>query len=598
MADVEATPEPAAVRTWLSRAGAAALVVLGAQFLWRTILLGQGYFSQDDFLTMASTTERHGLSALTGDYAGGFSPGGSAIVRASVDLAPLNWTLAAGEVLLLQAAATAMLWIVLTQVLGERWLRLPLLVMFAFSPLTLWSTQWWVLGLELWGATFFLLVALWAALGAVRTGDRRRWVVVVAAVAAALLFDERAVLAPVVVLGVLAITASAPTVRARVATVLADQVLVWVALVLVLAGYAVLRWQVAPLPLEFGSELGDVVTGYLRHSIAEVLGGPWTGNLPATAYLIPFSWTVALSGALLLALVGFSTQYGGPSARLSWALLVVFVAGSVGVLAVSGRADLVASLGLIHRFGAEVAVVAVLCLAGALRDITFPDLTHRGYLLTTAALERTVAVASSVALVASAAVTTGFLASNLYHSEERDYVDALRSGLRADPAVVLLDTGVPDEVISTWYGARATVSHVIGVAPENPVFDLPSHTLRIVREDGSLAPVVLDGPVETAPSQDKACGYPVRAAGVLVPMQAEVPAGRWVLRIGYYTSADGFATLLVAGSEQRFAVRSGLHAIDVVVNGGFVNFRMTLDDPVATLCLTNASAGVPRPEGR
>lgn len=593
----EVAPAPSGLRVWLSRAGVVALVVIGAQVLWRTILLGHGYFSQDDFLVMSSTSDRDGLSVLSGDYAGGFSPGGSAIVRVCVALAPLSWPLAAAVVLVLQTAATAMLWLVLTQLLGDRWLRVPLLVMFAFSPLTLWSTQWWVLGIELWSAVLLLLVAVWALLSAGRSGDRRRTALAVVAIALALLFDERAVLYPIVVVGVLLITSSATTLRARFARVASEHLLLVVGLLLVLGGYAVLRWQVAPLDLSFGGELGDVVTGYLRHGVAEALGGPWTGNLAGHAYLIPYSWTVALNGALLLALVGVTTQHGGASARASWSLLVVFVGGSVGVLALTGRAELLASLGLIHRFAAELAVVVVLCIAGALRDVELPDLTARGRWLTPIGLERTVAITASVALTASAAVSTAFLAGNLYHADDREYVDAVRAGLRADPQVVLLDGGVPTDVISAWYGARATVSNVVGIAPEKPVFDLPSHSLRMVRDDGTLAPVVLEGAVETAPSADKQCGYPVRADGTLVPMQADVPGGRWVLRIGYYTSIDGFATVLVAGTQQRFAVRSGLHVVDLVVNGGFVNFRMTLEDRDATLCLTNAPAGVPRPEG-
>lgn len=597
MADHEPTPVPTA-RAWLSRAGAVALVVIGVQLGWRAVLLGRGYFSQDDFLAMDATSRRSGLSFLSGDYAGGFSPAGSAVVRACVELAPLSWPLAVVVVLVLQTAATAMLWVVLTQLLGDRWLRVPLLVMFAFSPLTLWSTQWFVLGVEFWGAALFGLVAVWAVLSAARTGDHRRAVLAVVAVALAVLFDERAVLYPVLVIGVLLISAAEPTVRARLARVLGENLLLVAALALVVGGYAVLRWQVAPISLDLGDELGDVVTNYLRHSVVEVFGGPWTGSIPGHAYLVPLSWTVAVNGLLLLALVGVTTQHGGASARVSWGVLVVFVLGSIGVLALTGRAELVASLGLVHRAAAEVAVVVVVCIAGATRDVAFPDLTARGRWFTPAGIERSTAVAASAALVVAAAISTSFLASNLYHSDDRDYVEALRAGLRADRQVVLLDGGVPDGVISAWYGARATVSTVVGIAPEKPVFDLPSHTLRTVREDGSLAPVQLTGPVEAQPTIDKACGYPVRADGTLVPMRGQVPDGRWVLRIGYYTNVDAFVDLRVAGGTQRFAVRSGLQNVDVVVDGGFTNFRITLDDPAATLCLTNASAGVPGPAPR
>ncbi|MET3960315.1 hypothetical protein ABIE44_000249 [Marmoricola sp. OAE513] len=587
---------PETVRAWTTRAGLLALVVIAAQLLWRAVLLGHGYFSQDDFLVMASTKADGAWSMLDADYAGGFSPAGTALVAACVGLAPLSWPLAAGVVLTLQTAATATMWLVLTRLLGDRWLRLPLLVMFAFSTLTLWSTQWWVLGLAYWSATLMLLVAVWAVLSATDENRVRRSGLALAAFALAVLFDERAVLFPVVLVGVALIAAGGDTVRARFRTAARDFSALGVGLLIVLAGYAVLRWRAAPLDLDLGNDLGQVVTGYLRHSLAEVFNGPWSGSLPAHAYLVPVSWIVALNGALLLGLVGLTTQHGRASARAAWGTLVVFVAGSVGVLALTGRADVLGSLGLVHRFGAELAAVVVIAAAGALREVEFPDLSARGSFFSPLGLERGASAVACVALVVSAAISAGFLASNLYHSDDREYVEAIRSGLRADPKVVLLDGGVPVGVISAWYGERATVRNVVGYAPERPVFDLPSHALRMVREDGSLAKVALEGPVRTKASDDEQCGYPVRSTGTLVPMEADVPDGRWVLRIGYYTSADGFADLDVAGGHQRFAVRSGLNAVDVVVNGGFTNFRMTLEDPTTTLCLTDASAGVPRPE--
>jgi hypothetical protein len=211
-------------------------------------------------------------------------------------------------------------------------------------------------------------------------------------------------------------------------------------------------------------------------------------------------------------------------------------------------------------------------------------------------VEGVLALVLVVVLSASAGLSTSRLAGNLHHTDDREYVEAIRAGLRADPQVVLLDGGVPAGVLSPWYGDRARVSSVVGYAPENPVFDLPSHDLRIVREDGTLAPVRLEGAVTSAPSNDAACGYAVRSDGTEVPMAAQVPDGRWVVRIGYYTNADGYATVAIAGTTQRFAVRSGLHAVQLVVEGAFDRFRATLGEAGTTLCLTDAAAGVPRAE--
>lgn len=588
-------PSERTPRVWASRAGVVAIAVIAAQLLWRTVLLGRGYFTQDDFLVMAGTRQGDWSSVLSGDYVGGFSPGGTAVAWLSANLAPLSWPLAAGTVLVLETAATVVMWMVLTRLVGDRWFRVPLLVLFAFAPLTLWTTQWWVLGLEYWSATLLLLVAVWAVLMTVRSGDRRSGAAAVAAVALALLFNERAVMYPVILAGVALMAAQGATVRARIGAIVRDLAAVWIGLVVVLVGYAALRWQAAPIDFIVGGELGDVVTGYLRHGLAEVFGGPWLVNLPAHAYVIPTSWVVALNGALLLGLVGATTQRGGPTTRLSWGLLVVFLAGSIGVLALAGRGDLTGSLGLVHRFAAELAPVVVLCIAGALSEVTLPTVPVLGRTFAADRLEVVIAGAAVIVLTASAGLSTARLAGNLYHQDDRTYVAEVRAALRADPQVVLLDGGVPDGIISPWYADRARVSSVVGLAPENPVFDLPSHSLRMVRDDGTLAPVVLEGAVVSAPSADERCGYPVRADGTEVPMQGQVPLGRWVLRIGYYTSTDGYATVDVAGTSQRFAVRSGLNAVQLVVEGAFDRFRMTLGQPDVTLCLTDAAAGVPRP---
>lgn len=602
MAGRHADPETAqgaggAARTWRSTAGLAAVVVIAAQLLWRSILLSHGYFSQDDFLAMSTVQDGSWSDRLSGEYAGGFSPGGVLVVWLTMAVAPLGWGAAAVVVLALQTGATAMMWPVLTRLLGARWLRLPLLVLFALGTQTLWSTQWWVLGIGYWSATLLLLTGAWALLRALQDDDPRVGVVVVAAVAVALAFDERAVLHPVVLVGIALLAGTATTLRARLARAVRDLPWVWAGLVVLVAAYALLRWQVAPFDTTLGDQLGDVVTAYLRHGLAEAFAGPWTGSLPAHAYLVPTSWVVALNGAFLLALAGATLQRGGPAARASWLTLVLFVLGSVGMLALTGGGELVASLGLVHRYAAELAAVIAICLAGALSTVAFePVRLGRWRTITAPRVEAAVAVLAVVLVAASAAISTAFLAPNLYHADDRRYVENLRADLRENPQVVLLDGGVPAGVISPWYGDRAMVSTVLAQAPENPVFDLPSHALRIVLPDGRLSPVRLEGAVRETPSQDPDCGYAVRSVGVEVPMAGFVPSGRWVLRIGYYTDTDGFLSIGVAGRTQRFPVRDGLNAVDLVVEGEFDGFRATLEDPDATLCLTDASAGVPRPD--
>lgn len=599
MAGRHAPPEPATpVHAWASPAGVVAVCVLLAQLLWRGVLLSRGYFSQDDFLVMSAVHGGGWSDRLSAEVAGGFAPAASLLAWACVSLAPLSWTLAAAVVLAVQLFGTVMLWLVLSRLLPNRWLRVPVLVLFALGTQTLWTTQWWVLGLQFWPATALLLVAVWALVCSIQAPDRsvRLAVVVVLAVAGALLFDERAVLDPVVLAGMALVVGGEPTLRARARRALREHAWTWGGLLAVLATYGVVRWLVAPLETGFRGQVGDVVTTYLRAGLSEAFAGPWTGDLPGHAYLVPRSWAVGLGGVLLLVLAATTLQRGGVAARAAWGTLVVFVVCSIGVLVVRSQALLLASLGLVPRFVAELAPVLALCAAGALSGVTFADLDLGTRVrLTAARFEQLAAGAVALLVVASAVVSTAFLAPNLEHRSEKAYVQTLRADLRQHPSVVLLDSNVPNDVISSWYLSRAVVSKVVGYAPENPVFDLPSHALRMVRDDGHLVPVGLLGAVTSAPSANRACGYPVRADGTWVPMASKVGFGLWVLRIGYYTNADGFLTIGVAGGTQRFAVRDGLNVVDLVVRGGFDGFEATLEGHDTALCLTNATAGVPTP---
>ena len=163
---------------------------------------------------------------------------------------------------------------------------------------------------------------------------------------------------------------------------------------------------------------------------------------------------------------------------------------------------------------------------------------------------------------------------------------------------MILDAGVPAGIVSPWFGSAAAASTVLRTVPEKPVFDMPSQRLRMVDPSGHLVPVLLGGAVEARPAENAACPYPVRFEGVDVPMAGRIPQGRWVLRLGYYTSQDSVAVLDVAGTQVLVPVRAGLNATDVVLTASFDDFRMSLQHPTATLCLATATVGVPTPGAR
>ena len=125
------------------------------------------------------------------------------------------------------------------------------------------------------------------------------------------------------------------------------------------------------------------------------------------------------------------------------------------------------------------------------------------------------ALPTAVALgyLASAAISTSVVAPHSYNEDDRAYVEGLRADLRADPRVVVFDGRPPDNVMVSWFDDDARISTVVGIAPEDPVFDLPSYATRMVDPAGRLRSINLVGAVADVPPRDRACGHRVTADG-------------------------------------------------------------------------------------
>jgi hypothetical protein len=592
-------PPLTGLRAWRSAGGVVALVVIAAQVVWRGAILLAGFFTQDDFLVQTRSAEGPlDADLLSSGFAGGLSPGGNLTAWLEVSAWPMHWGWVAVVAILLQAIAACLCWMVLSRLLGDRWVRLPLLAIFCFTPLTLWTTQSWALSLEFLPGAVLLLLAVWALLA--RTQDRWRWGTAVAVTSSglALAFDERAILFPVVLSGVALAVSDTRGVRKRIRVVARQHVALWVSLIVLTSAYLVVLQQsdaASPGWPSDWSRVPEVASAYWRHLVPGLLGGPWVAENPVDMSEVSAYWPGALGVALLLLMLGVLFQLGGRS--ILWALvpLVGLMLGILVLVVLSTSGAKEVALGRIPRAAADVVPAFVVLLGAALGGVGLPQSRSTGVLARVHpdVRDMVLAVAATAAFVASAAYTTGLTAPALRNDDDHEYVDNVRAALREDPQVVLFDGAVPEGVMTRWFGADARVSTVVGLVPEQPVFELPSEKLRSVGPDGSLAPVTLMQPVEMVPSGNKACGYPVTLEPSTIPLKSRASPGRLVLRIGYYTNSEGYAQVDVSGSSTRIPIRSGLHAIDLVVEGGFHEVQMSLEQDNATVCVAALSAGAP-----
>lgn len=591
-------PSPPAVTSharagaWSGPTGALALVVVVGATIWRATILGRGWFARHDFLLMAPDAS---VTDTTGP--GGFAPGAVLLGRVLADLAPLSWPVAAAAVVAISSAALVLAWWVLSALLPGRWIRLPLLVLLATTPLTLWSTQSWTVALQFWPGT---VGSLLACLGVVHLADAQRprpalpLLAVGAGLLLALVSDERWVVAPLLLLGLGVAVSPGGSLAERLRNLARRSPAPWAVVVLVTGTYVVVR--ALAVPVGDGVPSGALVTASLRHLAVLLPGGPWRSGTVGHASLAPADLAVGAGMLVVLALAAFTLRRGASGARVAAVTLVVVLGALAVVPPMLRDAGPEPTADLVHRFGAVASVVLTVLLAAAWREI--PPFTVRRPVRGAARGGRDVgepaaSAAVALALTASAALSTPALAAPTLHEEARRYVEQVRAGLRADPTVVLLDSGAPEAVLGPSGGSAARVSTVLARADEVPAFDIPSHRLRTVTATGALVPVPLAAPVPMAPGDDPACPWPVGPSGAVVPLRGPVPAGRLVARVGYYTGSAGLVSMDVAGRRVDVPVRSGLNAVDVVVEGPFDRIALRLEGVSGTVCVASLDVGRP-----
>ncbi len=538
---------PRALVPWLDAPGLIALALIVGQGLWRGWLVGRGFFTQDDFLMFARSNTALSADLLTQDYSGHLFPGGFLLSWFAAHHAPLDWGVATAEIVALQAVAAGLAWLVLCRLLPDRWARLPILAVYLFCPLALVSTQWWAVAIQFLPVALFLLLAVWAFLARVQDGSRWGAPVVVLATVLGLMFQERAVLYPVV-LGFLAVgMASSRTRRRPLGGAVRAHLGLWAALVLVVGAYLFWHRDAAPIDSTSAGSSGDNVAlvgnFFFRNLFPGLAGGPWHPDVLGNSLVYPPDWAVVVGTAAVVLLAVWTMVRGGSTAVIGWLLLVVYAFLDAALL-FGGRATMGSSFGMLPRYTADILPVMVVVLGLAMRDIA-PREGRSG---------RNGALLAVAAYVASCVPTTLVVAPESYNEFSRTYVTNLRDGLRAEPTAVLFDGLVPREVMTTWFEELGRVSVVLDTAPERPVFDLPSHALRVVATDGTLHPANLVGTTAMEKADDPECGYHVAPGrDVRVPLREPVDDTDLVVRLSYYTSVDqGTVEAEVAGEPYRF----------------------------------------------
>lgn len=584
---------------WHSWSGLVAALLIVGQFVWRGAYLWPGYYSQDDYRLLRLGSENDlTWSFLMQEYAGHIWPGNFLVAWMAAHVAPNSWVLTATAVLLVQAASAVVLWAVLTRVLGADWRRIPVLVFYLACPLTLWATQWWASAIGFGPLCFFMLVAVWGLLRRIQDGWRAGSVVVVLALVGGLAFQERAVLISVLLGGVGILLAEGGPIR-RVREALRATPVLWGVLVAVLAGYLVLHARLAPITFSEGSQSeGGGLALFRDYTLRNVLPGLGGGPVSvvrgseqtslgeaatlAAGYLEPTVFASILGCVVTAAVVAVVALRTDLTGRLALLLVALYTVADFALL-FGGRTQFIGTLGLVPRYAADVVPVAALGLAFALRGIRPGP-------------RRLLPVAITLGYLALCVVSTSVIApiQRDAHDRGRDYVATLREELRSHPDASVYDRPARDDVMINWFEEDGRLSTVLAMAPEAPVFDVPSSQLVTANREGELEPVRLTLIEDLSPDTDDPCGYRLdqgrRARDLALPDDARTD--RWVLVVDYFSGRGGLISLLADDRPYDVRVRPGTHSAFFVLDGDADRLRLTWTRG-GTTCVTGARLGFP-----
>ena len=564
------------------------LIAFGA-FAWQAVLVLRGYFWQDDFLLI----HRAATQPLTGgylfaDHNGNVTPGGNLIVWLVTKLAPMNYPVAVAPILVLHLLALFLAWRLLTAIFGTRWAVLVPFTAFALAPLVLTSMLWWAQALETVPLVGALLGALLAHTRFLATG-RKWWAVAALAwTVGGLFFWDKALLIPIAVFGLTVLLADRQRLRALWP--------LWLIYAVVDIGYLINYLTHTSGPGAVGS-LGGVfplIAKLIGNTFLPwSLGGPWTAAEPyTTVWVFKATWVPLVVGVVAVLIIAGSIVLRRMRAVLAWAVLAVYLLAIVVLLAIARLPQFGPDAGNDPRYLADAVPIAVLCASFAfLRPADQIEPVEPKTLLWLRP-----ALALVTAAFALGTVVTALTAWPQYsHTHAKDYVRTAQEALGRQPGTTLYDTGVPQDVMVSWFGPIARTSTVRGHLPGVPGFDQPGGDLRMIDGLGIPRPVELVGAVPAPAGPVRNCGYAVRNDPIEVPLTSTKDGQRLVLRLGYYSAQQAPASVQAGTTSQDVTFQAGLHVLYLVVDGPVAKVRLWHNNTGATVCVSDAVVGQPLP---
>jgi hypothetical protein len=575
---------------WVRRRGVVlgGLGLVAAEVIWKAVFLSHYYFWQDDFHFLEQA-RAHSFtwSYLTYVQAGHLFPGLYALFWVVVRVSPYNWGLAAGITVVLVAASGLAAFRLLRTLFGTRPAILVPLLVYVLTPLTFPNIRDWSSGLESLPLQLATFMALTSQVHYVRTRRLRHAVAAAVWVAFGLLFFEKALALPLLLVAV----TSGFLVEGRwlpgVWRCLVTYWRGWAMQAAVLVGYAVMfAYSLGTSSNKPGAPgSASAVFSFTLELIKSTfvpgaIGGPWqwfpTGD-QEYAYSSPppaLAWLSLIVAAVVVAASIWLRRY----AWRAWAILAGWLVIADITPVLIGRTGVLGSslFGLETRYVADAAPVLAICLGLAFWPPAGQPDRARG-LGAVAGLPqwgqwaRTAAAGLVGAFVIGSLWSVQAFQSDTSTVQVRLFVANAQLALSEAPrGTVIADSRPPTALMEGIFENADFDSQVLGVlghtgpGAATSFTKLPAGTidnLMIFASDGRLHQAALYG--TTSVGAAGSCQR-VRHRNAVVRFAIPTWSTPLVLKVPYVAgpSVTGDTVTVTYGtSTQQFTVQRNLHAV-------------------------------------
>jgi hypothetical protein len=614
----------------------AGVVLIGLSLIWKAIFLGHYTFWQDDFhFTELALDHSFSWSYLTYVGAGHMFPAVYAIVWVWARVALYNWTSASAITIIFLAAGGLAALRLLRTLFGNRPAILVLLVIYLISPLTLPEIRWWSVALETVPLQAVLFLALNSQVWYVRTGRFRHGLAVAAWLLVGLLFFEKALILPLLlVLFTSGFLMGEGNWLRSIGRTLVKFWPSWVLQLVMLAVYAVVlknALKTSTVQPTVPNTVGGVSTftwDLLKDTfVPGSIGGPWvwfpqtTSGGAEWAYAAPPKALVYLSLIVAACIIGASI-WARRYAWRAWGILAVWflladvtpvVLGRINELGPGGAALLALDT---HYVSDAVPVLAV-CLGLAFLPVDgIPDLRQKRRMAAIEGLSvqpgRMIGAALVGALIIGSVFSVQAFQSDTTSLPVKIFLANAEAAVAEAPAgTVVYDQPVPMTLMIGLFPLQyredsGVIEPMESTQARSRIYwtTRPDGTIDLMEfgTDGRLHTADIYGPgsVPLTPQQH-GCYRAATPADdrLVIPFTSKTFKGNQVLRIAYLASSavnGQHVTVRYGGVSQRLTLVAGLHDAYLPVRGSVHSVAVS-GGPVAGpgLCIGGMRAGIVYP---